>query len=151
MDNARREMVRTAQESWKGDARRRKQPDPDDDPDDPDDPDEDDLRRENRDATDARAGARAAYDAMVKRAETAWRRPVVQSGPVLDRNGPPMGARPSFDLRARDAADPPDRDAEYEARKAALSEAWKNPPGAVQPANASRIERARERMTAEMK
>jgi hypothetical protein len=77
---ARQQMIDRQRVAWRGpqrsssesqlDQSRRKPPD---DPDeDDDDEDEDNLRRERSgDAADARAGARAAYDAMSERAQNA--------------------------------------------------------------------------------
>jgi hypothetical protein len=162
---ARQEMIDRATSGWLMDKRR--PPDDDDgDDDDDDDDDEDNLRRENQDARDPRAGARAAYDAMCARIQNAWRTPPM--GPHCDHMRRP--ARVPF---GRDAAEPdngssaetmrrhlrgsdPEDAAEIKERAyqdyvASISQAWKNPSGGIAPQKAlvgpgptSHIERAGE-------
>jgi hypothetical protein len=167
--DSRQQMIDRSTEAWRGPQRSgsvtteldrsRRKPDDDDD----DDEDEDSLDRELRRDT-ADAARVASYQAMCLRLQDAWRRPVAQNAPKVAHFAPGfrdgaqlnLGTRPE-ELMGRHLRTDPDDDAQAKRDQAyaeysnAISQAWKNPPGATQPANASRIERARERMTAEMK
>src|SRR6516162_3586277 len=68
--SSRAAWIEEMSDAWKMDKRK---PPPDDD--ENGDDDEDNLRRENQDARDPRAAARASYDAMCERIQNAWRTP----------------------------------------------------------------------------
>jgi hypothetical protein len=114
------------------DARRRK-PDPEDDP------NEDD----NDDANDVRAPARKARDAYVRQLQDAWRTPTPNR--LRDCSEPDNSSSAETKRQfVRGSDDPEDaqtkRDA-YQEYVASISNAWRNPPGAVPLAPASRVER----------
>jgi hypothetical protein len=95
------------------DARRKKRDDEDED--------EPDFGASAEKIEDVRRPSIAARDSYVAGLQTAWR--IAAPSPRLTSEPP----RPSAGHRTRDAAEP-DRDAEYERRKAELSEAWKATP-----------------------
>jgi hypothetical protein len=147
---ARQEMIDRATSGWRKDIRP-----PDDDPDDPD-PDEDDLNRErdrrsrSSDARDPRAAARAAYDAMVRRAENAWRTPP-NAKQLRDAADPGNSELIRRHLRTEEDDPQARRDEAYRNYCASISQAWKNPSGGIAPQKAlvgpgttSHIERAGE-------
>jgi hypothetical protein len=130
---ARNEMIDRATSAWRGplslrseDARRKKRDDNEDDP----DPDGDEDNGTDDRARDVRARSIAARDSYVAGLQIAWRRPAAAS-PTASHSPSPgrIHGLPTGSTRAptRDAAEP-DRDADYERRKAELSEAWKTSP-----------------------
>jgi hypothetical protein len=140
---ARQEMIDRSTSAW--DARKKRPPDPDEDDDDDDD------------ANDARAGARGAYAGYVQRLRDAWRHP-----PARDFAQPDQGTRPEDLALVRGRPLPHDdpgaalrshlstgpgsdqpaegaqarKDRAYSDYTRELSEAWKSPRHATQPAPA---------------
>jgi hypothetical protein len=155
--DARQLMIDRATSAWRNanpmDARRKKPP-----PDDDDDDDADDCGSRGT-ARDARTAARDAYLDMVRRAESAWRKPVRDfaepdqgSRPEdlqLLRRGPGPHDDPGAAMRAHmqhagPGSDQPGesetaRARAYEDYKDRISSAWKASPGAA-PAIERRME-----------
>jgi hypothetical protein len=108
----RQRMVDRAVEAWRNpiDTRRRK-PDPDEDDDDDDKPN--DCGSGNKVSTDARAAARASYDAMCDRLQQAWRTPNrFTQGKSHDAAEPDNSSPPDVMRRHLRESDPDPEDAQ---------------------------------------
>jgi hypothetical protein len=132
----RADYIRDLNSAWRMDKRK---PSDDDDDDDDDRPDNDRSRERS---TDARADARAAYDEMCSKLQSAWHTPSLAIRIPMGVRGrdaaePDLGTRPEEMMRRHLRAEPDDdpqarRDAAWNDYKTRLSEAWKtNPQAAV--------------------
>jgi hypothetical protein len=142
--DARAAMIDRAKNAWRMDTDARKKKPPRDPDDDDDDDDGETMYVAEPgfavDARDARASATAEYRRMCARLQDGWRTP------ARDATQPNLGNRPEELMRRHTRTEPDDdaqarRDKTYRDYTVALSEAWKNPPGAIRP-QATKVARA---------